>query len=873
MEGTLLKGITLYDVNYLDAVSMKRVHLGYKIPSLLFSPPTIDIVSTEYVNIDLEKLPTGSDDESELSIPPFSINTLSIKQLTLIMDENITIDVDAKEINVHQSLDVKSLALALDTAYAKVLLKGKIDTNTLSARAAITPTEKVLELTDPIVKGLPQTLDADLIATLEEVNISTKLEKLTLSSDKNLSLTQMDVELDYHITDEYLTFETEHTLAYAEHETRLRESGIVSLTGAYATDIDGEHIQTSLPLPFETFHVEAAGDAESLVVRADAGPLILSAMSDDYALFQLQVISKALKLSFFPDLPALFEKNTIALEANATLQAAPFSLKGELLTEGVNVDITGKFDIDDQSMLYKASLQPKEKAPLFEEYPIELFSPVNIIFYSQLNSDTLNIDANALNMTLFKNLNDLSGWGNLATTTFRAKGEIEENGDIDLRFRSSTPSLYALASTFKDPQLGKYEFYDAQLDINTTLRLSDTLKIKSEVRLPWYVAQLDSQTYHTGEDLFFETTFEDGQLQIDRYHLDIMGRAIYTDRPSYLSIDDNGTIDLESFWIYDTLELTGTFEPSSQQGTLKLAGERFHYEGPEGNITANVDITAEIDGDRRQDIEGTVVILDGLITAAPNNDYAITDDDIIIIQDVKPPSTTRRSINIAIKSEKPLTYLHDNIKVELTPDFTLYQEPLGPLQLLGLVHIDAGEITAGDKSFYLQESDVYLQGESPVNPYLNLHLQYTTLDRIDIEIYVANTLDSPVIVFTSSPPMSQDDILSYLLFGGPATSTFESSGDDSTTASVGAMLLGTGLKTIFSDTTGIKVDTLNILTDEEGKLGYEVGARLNRDIRIVYKNDTISSIILQYSINRSVRIDVDVRETGQGINLLYIKDF
>ncbi len=121
--------------------------------------------------------------------------------------------------------------------------------------------------------------------------------------------------------------------------------------------------------------------------------------------------------------------------------------------------------------------------------------------------------------------------------------------------------------------------------------------------------------------------------------------------------------------------------------------------------------------------------------------------------------------------------------------------------------------------------------------------------------------------------MSQNDILSYLLFGGPAASTFESSGEETTSASVGAMLLGSGLKTIFTDTTGVQVDTLNILTNKEGSLGYEIGARFSKDIRLVYKNDTISSIILQYSISRSLRIDVDVHETGQGINLLYIKDF
>jgi hypothetical protein len=86
-------------------------------------------------------------------------------------------------------------------------------------------------------------------------------------------------------------------------------------------------------------------------------------------------------------------------------------------------------------------------------------------------------------------------------------------------------------------------------------------------------------------------------------------------------------------------------------------------------------------------------------------------------------------------------------------------------------------------------------------------------------------------------------------------------------------MLGAGLKGLIGGTTGLQIDTMNILTTKEGGMGFEVGARLNKDLRVVYKNDTVSSVLLQYTVNQWLRLDADIRELGQGINAIYIKDF
>jgi hypothetical protein len=114
--------------------------------------------------------------------------------------------------------------------------------------------------------------------------------------------------------------------------------------------------------------------------------------------------------------------------------------------------------------------------------------------------------------------------------------------------------------------------------------------------------------------------------------------------------------------------------------------------------------------------------------------------------------------------------------------------------------------------------------------------------------------------------------MSYILFGSSASSTFDTTAKGSKTQ-LGTLALGAGLKELFNKSANLNIDTLNILTNEDGTLGYEIGKRFSKNIRVVYRNDAISSITLQYALSKSIRVDVDVKETGQGVGIYYIKDF
>jgi translocation and assembly module TamB len=308
--------------------------------------------------------------------------------------------------------------------------------------------------------------------------------------------------------------------------------------------------------------------------------------------------------------------------------------------------------------------------------------------------------------------------------------------------------------------------------------------------------------------------------------------------------------------------------------SLFLQTDKLTYKSPEGNITIASDMHYVRDANGSQTLLGDITILDGVITYLPLQQIKILDDDVVIVQDVTQPNQSKFQMDIKIISRQPIRYLTKELNIYLSPDLTLWKEPFGDMQILGMITAPRGTISTAGKYFTLRPSYIYFAGELPINPYLDIGIDHE-VDYKKIQIYITHRLDSPIFLFNSDPIMSQNDIMSYVLFGASSADTFKSnsSRDVSARADATNFMLGAGLKGLIGGTTGLQIDTMNILTTKEGGMGFEVGARLNKDLRVVYKNDTVSSVLLQYTVNQWLRLDADIRELGQGINAIYIKDF
>ena len=627
-----------------------------------------------------------------------------------------------------------------------------------------------------------------------------------------------------------------------------------------------------LALPFKKINTYILGDENNISINIQTGPLNFYISSQDYEYFIIKGEKDNLSLSFLDSAPHELKKDIVSFKAQGHLHTSPFSLKGSITADDDYFNTDGNFELHKNYLLYKTSLQPKLSNKFYENYPVQLFSPINISYKNIPSSEKININANLLKATISKNGNTFEGVGSIGSGKFTFSTQIDKNQDTQVSLFTKIPSINKLLSELNVSSQDDSTIHDGEAEIHSTLNFGHDFSMKNNLQMPWYTMKVDSEHTYLLENISLSTKYSNKNLTINSYNVNYMEQKFYSDKPSILLMDENENILIKEFWLYDNLLVSGLIDTGKKNVNVDIKSDTFTYYAKDVNLSAKADIHASIDSSGKQKIEGNITLLDGVITFVPSQDYTITDKDIIIIQDIKADYNSNRFINININSLKPISYKTKDIDIHFTPNIVINQELAMPLKLLGMATIDDGEIANKDKKFVFDKSEIYFNGANPINPKLNLNLHYYTLDYIDINIFITNTLDSPVIIFSSKPAMSQNDIMSYILFGEPASSLFESS-DGSTRASVSSLVLGTGLKQIFNDTAGIKIDTLNILTNKEGTLGYEIGTRFNKNIRIVYKNDTASSVIIQYSLSKSIRAEVDAQETGQGINIIYVKDF
>lgn len=411
--------------------------------------------------------------------------------------------------------------------------------------------------------------------------------------------------------------------------------------------------------------------------------------------------------------------------------------------------------------------------------------------------------------------------------------------------------------------------FDAETVGRFDVDIGRTTRVAFETDIPWYLVQKEEDRTLYGLDSHIYGTFHGRRLTVEGYDIGFMDHRLRTDKTSVIRLDDNDTLVVERLALLDTAKIFGHYSLSTKRGTFKLEGRDTHYSGPEGNVTFDSDVNVTLT-ERQLRIEGEIPVKKALITYQPPKTHTIEDPDIVIVQHVKEPSHTQTTINLRIFSDTPLRYRTDIADIRFKPDVTVWKEPQNPLGLLGIVKVPGGSADIADKHFFVEPSEIYFAGSWPIDPWLNIHVRYE-LDFRRFFIYVGHRLASPVFLFSSEPPMSQNDIMSYILFGAPADQSFDT--DENSDKTVGTMLMGYGLKNMLGATLGIHFDSLNILKTDNGGYGFEIGTKLAKNIRLLYRNDTLSSIILQYRLSRSLRLDVDVKSSGQGVNILYIKDF
>jgi len=869
-KGSLAEGFTLYDV-YTDKAAAKEFSLTYRLDRILKGEHIIDKVVIEGLQIRLEDF--ISDEESIWPLPKFKLGEVTITNLQLLSDYPVELDLAGHNGSYDgDNLNFASLTATLKSRYADGAIIGSLKNNTLKGTALVYPNAKEL---DPYV-GRFTALPSSQMIRIDELSatrakLTTLIDRLDSKQDPLVSARGIRLTMDYRYNNSYMDFDALYLLKRGDDFIQTKQHLRYTLGGTTTTDFEG-HIISQRVLPSTILHGEFSDDAKGVKGHLTLGKTILDLSSSDYEQFLWNLNTDHPDLRFIPALPAQLQSSPMQAQAQGTYQLSTEKLQGSLHLlhndgsfEGTMATQEGRYRLD-------GNLTLPPDAPLWKNWRHKPPEKLSLSVRHDVNATKMHIEGESLDLFASLRGHKVKGSGNYLGNFIDFQGSAEENV-LALDINTSTPSVLAVLSALKPVTLHRGEYYDAEVHSQTHLTFADTLQAHTLITIPWYAAVFDSQRAYAGVDGMISLTYDDGEILIDRYRFSVADHPVISDKRSLLHLNEEGDLIVDELWIYDSLHLSGTVSGKDLSASLRLKSDRFTYDGPEGKAHMAADITFTRDGNAAHKLEGSLSVLDATVTYLPLQQFKVMDDDIIIIQDVRPPSTVNLSMNLHITSAKPIHYLTKELDLLLNADLTLWRDPYGPMQILGMVQIPSGSAKTGGKLFEIEPSEIYFGGAVPLNPYLNLTIRHE-VDYKKIFIYITHTLDSPIFLFSSDPVMSQNDIMSYILFGTPANTT--KTGDASTSTirtDATNFMLGAGLKGLINGATKLQIDTMNILTTQQGGMGFEVGTKLNKDLRILYKNDTVSSVLIQYSVNRWLRLDADIHELGQGIQAVYIKDF
>jgi len=177
------------------------------------------------------------------------------------------------------------------------------------------------------------------------------------------------------------------------------------------------------------------------------------------------------------------------------------------------------------------------------------------------------------------------------------------------------------------------------------------------------------------------------------------------------------------------------------------------------------------------------------------------------------PFLEHLTIDVGVRVERDTWLRSGEANVEIAGDLTVrMQRAQGELRINGTLHAVRGDYRLFNKRFAVVEGAVEFVGTPAMNPNLNMIALYTVRTQkrpLDIRLVIGGTLEDPTLSLESDaqPPISESDLLSYLLFGRPSYELTRASEEGSlladVTSGVPQAFFGYALESLLVGGTGI----------------------------------------------------------------------
>ncbi|MDD3581319.1 MAG: translocation/assembly module TamB domain-containing protein [Desulfobacca sp.] len=228
-------------------------------------------------------------------------------------------------------------------------------------------------------------------------------------------------------------------------------------------------------------------------------------------------------------------------------------------------------------------------------------------------------------------------------------------------------------------------------------------------------------------------------------------------------------------------------------------------------------------------------------------------------------------IKLDIKLPGKVWVREKDLKAEMSGEIKVIKIPPRPLYLAGKIRALQGNIILKRKVFDIEHAFVTFPGTPQGLILLDARARHEMKD-LSLIIIATGPVTNPRTQLESMPPLSQPDILSYLLFDRPASAITR----DQAAMGILGGITADKMKDIFGDVIPL-VGSLHI-TGGEDSLG--VGKKLTKDITVSYERnldplsgEDINQFRVEYQLNKYLSLENQFGRRNPGGDLFLNFDF
>ena len=811
------------------------------------------------------------------SITPVKYDPLNIIKL-LLNGKDIGFDVE--KLMVEKGLvDLNGI-----TNLSNITYSGSIKDNQLIGGIVLTPNKQLFELYQlPIRKEAIGSIKIDLDASKDRViaDIKAKAKQILVTQKSDDNNTDANKSEEFNVDIDSLLSHVVFTVkgAKLEADTKIMLSTPyakdVSITNKFLMDgnisYNGEvsakeiiGIDAKFTKPLKNLNIKYSGDAKSIKTFILSDGLKGSFDSSDFKKGQLHIeTTKTILVNEMVELPAELNGTKVNAVIDVPLDFAaitPLKAKAKITSNITNLDV---------DIIYGKTLQVKVTSNMPEDSLLEVFD--KNIKWNAIDPLVANVELDDKNITLslkskelstdikyFLNDGKVEGTIKLAGLITNVKGIVQKKITIDSKVNSMKSLLESVRSFYTLEDLPPLEG-----TLSLSMDVTEMKQAHLSLTSPKMIYRPDRKTEYIINDVKVVTTLDKSQVLLKEYRVTYNKMKFFSTKPSTVKLKGE-TIEVSPLWLNDQLKVVGTYNIKGKKGDISADASALHIAHEWIDLDSAINLKTVVDGNKTS-VNGKVTLLGGNIHYDLSQKTFASDSDIIIVQDMKKESESpfmdNLSISIKIKTKKPLVYKQGDVNIKAKVDLGIEKAVSGPMLFLGSVElVEGGSYTFEGKKFVLEKSSVHFAGD--VNkPILDIKAKYRTVNYL-IKISVTGTADTPIINFTSTPHLTREQILSVILFDSEVGAE-NNSGEDMMKMMGGAMA-----KSALSNV-GVKLDHLVLGAGNS----VEVGKKLTDKIMIIYINDEVSSVKLQYDYSKNIEGSFTVSPESSSGDIFYKRDF